>query len=114
MDRFFEKGKSYAISRGYDETKFGRRELMTNGEWLDGLGLVEFLSVIGRHVRVGQMLARDVVKARMESAQGINYAEFTYQLLQSYDFWHLHKSKDCRLQVSLARRARGVDTDCIC
>lgn len=101
IGRFFERGQSYAISRGYDQAKMGTTELVTNGEWLDGLGMVEFLSTIGRHVRVGQMLARESVKARMESAQGINYAEFTYQLLQSYDFWHLHRTKGCRLQVWL-------------
>jgi len=100
VGQFFERGRSYAISRGYDPAKMGTRKLMTNGEWLDKLGVVEFLSTVGKHVRVGQMLARESVKARMESAQGINYAEFTYQLLQSYDFWHLHRVKGCRLQVT--------------
>ncbi|KAA8913019.1 putative tyrosyl-tRNA synthetase mitochondrial precursor [Sphaerosporella brunnea] len=99
IDKFFSSGTSYAISRGYNPENFGKRELVTNGDWLEGLGLVEFLSTVGRHVRVGQMLARESVKARMESAQGINYAEFTYQLLQSYDFWWLNKHKGCRLQV---------------
>jgi len=99
IGRFFESGRRYAIARGYDESKFGEKELLTNGEWLDKLGLVEFLATVGRHVRVGQMLARESVKARMESTLGINYAEFTYQLLQSYDFWHLHQTKGCRLQV---------------
>jgi tyrosyl-tRNA synthetase len=99
IERFFESGSAYATSRGYLPEGFGKRELVTNAEWLDSLGLVEFLGTVGRHVRVGQMLARESVKARMESAQGINYAEFTYQLLQSYDFWYLHKTKGCRLQV---------------
>ncbi|CCX30054.1 hypothetical protein FPQ18DRAFT_356855 [Pyronema domesticum] len=99
VDKFFVRGQEYAISRGYDKSKFGSRELLSNGEWLDNLGLVEFLATIGRNVRVGQMLARESVKARMESKEGINYAEFTYQLLQSYDFWHLFKTKNCRLQI---------------
>lgn len=102
IGQFFERGRSYAFSRGYNQGKMGTWELMANGEWLDKLGMVEFLSTIGKHVRVGQMLARESVKARMGSAQGINYAEFTYQLLQSYDFWHLHRSKGCRLQVTAA------------
>jgi tyrosyl-tRNA synthetase len=99
VDKFFVRGQEYAISRGYDKSKFGSRELLSNGEWLDNLGLVEFLATVGRNIRVGQMLARESVKARMESKEGINYAEFTYQLLQSYDFWHLFKTKNCRLQV---------------
>jgi tyrosyl-tRNA synthetase len=59
VGRFFESGRAYAISRGYDDAKFGMRELVTNGEWLGKIGIVEFLSTIGRHVRVGQMLARE-------------------------------------------------------
>jgi hypothetical protein len=101
IEKFFQRGSEYAVSRGYQSEGFGKRELVANEEWLGSLGLVEFLSTVGRHVRVGQMLARESVKARMESAQGINYAEFTYQLLQSYDFWWLNKNKGCRLQVEL-------------
>jgi tyrosyl-tRNA synthetase len=59
LNRFFEGGRSYALSRGYDGAKFGKRELVTNSEWLEGIGLVEFLGTVGRHVRVGQMLARE-------------------------------------------------------
>jgi tyrosyl-tRNA synthetase len=59
MGRFFESGRRYAIARGYDESKFGEKELLTNGKWLDKLGLVEFLAIVGRHARVGQMLARE-------------------------------------------------------
>lgn len=59
LGKFFESGRSYALSKGYDESKFGTKELITNGEWLENIGMVEFLSTIGRHVRVGQMLARE-------------------------------------------------------
>ncbi|KAH8149268.1 uncharacterized protein LAJ45_06808 [Morchella importuna] len=99
IDGFFESAKKHALLRGYSEEKLGKRELVTNGEWLEGLGFVEFLSTVGRHVRVSQMLARESVKGRMTTGQGINFAEFTYQLLQSYDFWHLHNKKNCRLQI---------------
>ncbi|KAI5803811.1 putative tyrosyl-tRNA synthetase mitochondrial precursor, partial [Geopyxis carbonaria] len=99
MDKFFQSGKTYALSRGYSEENVGTNELVTNSDWLDGMGLIEFLATVGRHVRVSQMLSRESVKARMDSTQGINFAEFAYQLLQSYDFWHLYKSKNCRLQI---------------
>lgn len=59
IDGFFESAKKYALLRGYSEEKLGKRELVTNGEWLEGLGFVEFLSTVGRHVRVSQMLARE-------------------------------------------------------
>ena len=53
------RGRQYAISKGYNEANFGKRELKTNAEWLDRLGLVEFLVTVGRHIRVTSMLARD-------------------------------------------------------
>lgn len=59
IDRFFETGTKYALERGYSEEKVGKRELVTNGEWLDKLGFVEFLNIVGKHVRVSQMLARE-------------------------------------------------------
>lgn len=99
VERFFANGEQYALARGYENKDLGSVEVVTNSDWLDQLGLIEFLGKVGRHVRVGPMLARDSVKGRMESAKGINFAEFTYQLLQSYDFYHLNKTKSCRIQV---------------
>ncbi|CUS15708.1 unnamed protein product [Tuber aestivum] len=99
IEKFFERGREYAVSKGYREANFGKMEMKTNAEWLDGLGLVEFLAAVGPHIRVNNMLARDSVKGRMSSGTGINFAEFTYQLLQAYDFWHLHRTANCRLQI---------------
>lgn len=59
LTRFFDRGAKYAVSRGYDRSKFGTAHVLTNGDWLGKLKLVDFLSTIGRHVRVGQMLARE-------------------------------------------------------
>lgn len=59
IERFFETGREYALERGYRAEQLGRRELVTNAEWLDKLGFVEFLATVGRHVRVSQMLARE-------------------------------------------------------
>lgn len=61
--------------------------------------MLNFLATYGRHIRVSQMLARDSVKNRMESEQGIGFNEFTYQILQAFDFWHLHSQDGCKLQV---------------
>lgn len=57
---------------------------------------------VGKFARVGSMLAKDSVRSRMESESGISYTEFTYQLLQGYDFVHLQREHGCRVQVSLA------------
>jgi len=68
-----------------------------NADWLRPLGLMEFLRDAGKHFTVNYMLAKDSVKGRMES--GISYTEFTYMLIQAYDFWHLWKTERCELQL---------------
>src|SRR5512138_3262127 len=68
-----------------------------NADWLRPLGLMEFLRDVGKHFTVNYMLAKDSVKGRMET--GISYTEFTYMLIQAYDFWHLWKSERCELQM---------------
>lgn len=59
LTQFFDRAAKYAVSRGYDQSKFGTTHVLTNGDWLSNLQLVDFLSTIGRHVRVSQMLARE-------------------------------------------------------
>jgi tyrosyl-tRNA synthetase len=68
-----------------------------NADWLRPLALMEFLRDIGKHFTVNYMLAKESVKGRMET--GISYTEFTYMLIQAYDFWHLWKSEGCELQM---------------
>jgi tyrosyl-tRNA synthetase len=68
-----------------------------NADWLRPLGLMEFLRDAGKHFTVNYMLAKESVKARMET--GISYTEFTYMLVQAYDFWHLWRTERCELQL---------------
>ena len=74
------------------------RAVMTNNaDWLTELKYVDFLRDIGRHFSVNRMLAAESYKMRMET--GLSFIEFNYMLLQAYDFWHLFKYYDCRLQM---------------
>jgi len=68
-----------------------------NAAWLRPLGLMEFLRDAGKHFTVNYMLAKDSVKNRMET--GISFTEFSYMLVQAYDFWHLWKTERCELQM---------------
>jgi tyrosyl-tRNA synthetase len=68
-----------------------------NADWLRPLGLMEFLRDAGKHFTVNYMLAKESVKARMES--GISFTEFAYMLVQAYDFWHLWRTERCELQM---------------
>lgn len=73
--------------------------LVDNAEWLCQLHLVEFLRDIGKHFTVNSMVQRDSVQLRLQSEQGISFTEFTYALLQAYDFLELFDRFDCRLQI---------------
>lgn len=74
--------------------------LVDNQDWLDDLGLLAFLREVGKHFSVNAMIARESVRARLEARErGISFTEFSYQLLQAYDFAHLYEAEGCRLQI---------------
>lgn len=73
--------------------------VMNNLEWFGEMGFLEFLREIGKYARVGTMMAKDSVKTRLDSEQGMSFTEFSYQLLQGYDFCHLFKTHDVQVQV---------------
>jgi tyrosyl-tRNA synthetase len=78
----------------------GRAVLVDNGDWLWSVGLLEFLRDVGKHFTVNQMVAKESVKSRFEGRdQGISFTEFSYMLLQAYDFLQLFDLHDCRLQI---------------
>ena len=73
--------------------------LVDNGEWLTSMTAMEFLRDVGKFFTVNSLLAKESVKRRLESEDGISYTEFSYSLLQAYDFLVLHDRFTCRLQV---------------
>jgi tyrosyl-tRNA synthetase len=75
----------------------GKALMVNNADWLVGLNYIEFLRDIGRHFSVNRMLAAESYKIRLET--GLSFIEFNYMLLQAYDYWHLFKHHDCRLQM---------------
>lgn len=77
----------------------GGASLVNNADWLGKLGYIEFLRDVGKHFSVNAMLARESVRARLESRSGISYTEFSYMLIQAYDFIHLNDAMGCELQV---------------
>lgn len=73
-------------------------QIINNSEWYSSMSVLEFMSLVGEY-RLNQMLSKDSVASRLSSAAGINYAEFSYQLFQAYDFWFLYKKYGCNLQI---------------
>ncbi len=74
--------------------------LVNNLDWMENFSYLRFLRVVGKHFQVNVMLARDSVKSRLERTDtGMSYTEFSYMLLQSFDFVHLHREYSCELQI---------------
>ena len=90
-----------------------RATLVSNYDWTKDVGVLDFLRDVGKHATVNQMVARESVRSRMDSEHGISYTEFSYMLLQAYDFWWLHEHMGCELQIGGSDQwgnlAQGVD-----
>ncbi|OLL25043.1 Tyrosine--tRNA ligase [Neolecta irregularis DAH-3] len=99
LHKFFENGSHYAQHYGYHSNNFAAPEIRTNAEWLNNLSFLDFMATIGRNARVSQMIARESVKARLQSDQGLSFAEFSYQLVQAFDFWTLYSKHKVICQV---------------
>jgi tyrosyl-tRNA synthetase len=78
-----------------------KAEMVNNYDWMKDFSFLEFIRDVGKHITVNYMMAKDSVKKRVsgESGQGMSFAEFTYQLVQGYDFLHLNQEKNCKLQM---------------
>ena len=75
-------------------------KLVNNADWLCKMNLIEYLRDVGKHFTVNVMMEKESVRKRLEDRnQGISYTEFSYMLLQAYDFYYLHKTHGCRLQI---------------
>jgi len=82
----------------FDDGPTGAK-LLDNRAWTVGVGVLDFLRDVGKHVTVNQMIAKESVKNRMTGGDGISYTEFSYMLLQGYDFLWLAENEGCELQV---------------
>jgi len=86
----------------FDEnTSENPAQLVNNYDWMKEISLIEFVRDVGKHLTVNYMMAKDSVKKRLgsDAQAGMSFTEFTYQLFQGYDFYHLYKEKNCLLQM---------------
>ena len=110
----------------FDSDAPNAAELVNNYDWMKNYSFLDFAREIGKHITVNYMMAKESVKRRIngEAGDGLSFTEFTYQLLQGYDFLHLYQEKGCRLQMggadqwgnittgtALIRRKLGADAD---
>ncbi|HPG55554.1 MAG: tyrosine--tRNA ligase [Paludibacteraceae bacterium] len=78
-----------------------KAEMVNNYDWMKGFSFLDFAREIGKHITVNYMMAKESVQKRLngEASDGLSFTEFTYQLLQGYDFMHLYETKNCKLQL---------------
>lgn len=74
-------------------------EMVNNYDWFKNFSFLDFIRDVGKHITVNYMMAKDSVKKRLEGETGMSFTEFTYQLVQGYDFYYLWKNKNCSLQM---------------
>lgn len=79
------------------ESGENKAEIVNNYDWFKDFNFLDFIRDTGKHISINYMLAKDSVKTRLET--GMSFTEFTYQLIQGYDFYHLNKHKNCKLQL---------------
>ncbi len=96
----------------FDSGASNHAELVNNYDWMKNMTFLDFSRDIGKHITVNYMMAKDSVKKRLngESRDGLSFTEFTYQLLQGYDFLHLYNEKHCRLQMGGADQWGNITT----
>ena len=73
--------------------------MVNNYDWFKGISFLDFIRDAGKHITVNYMMAKDSVKKRLEGENGMSFTEFTYQLVQGYDFYRLNKDMNCKLQM---------------
>ena len=85
----------------FNSSSTNAAEIVNNYDWMKDISFLDFARDIGKHITVNYMMAKDSVKNRInaESNEGMSFTEFTYQLVQGYDFLHLYKHKNCKLQI---------------
>ena len=93
--------KQLAKFLDFDSDAPNAAELVNNYDWMKPFSFLDFIRDVGKHITVNYMMAKDSVKKRLsgESQQGMSFTEFSYQLVQGYDFLTLYKEKNCKLQL---------------
>ncbi|WP_462219683.1 tyrosine--tRNA ligase [Ferruginibacter sp.] len=83
----------------FDASKKNAAEMANNYDWFKDFSFLNFIRDVGKHITVNYMMAKDSVKKRLDGETGMSFTEFTYQLVQGYDFYWLYKNKNCKLQM---------------
>lgn len=87
------------LEKFLDFSTAGGAELVNNYDWFKDFKFLDFIRDVGKHITISYMMSKDSVKKRLDSDAGLSFTEFTYQLVQGYDFYWLNQHKNCKLQM---------------
>jgi tyrosyl-tRNA synthetase len=91
--------KQLAHFLDFDPSRINKAEMVNNYDWFKQISFLDFIRDVGKHITVNYMMSKDSVKKRLEGDTGMSFTEFTYQLVQGYDFYWLNQHKNCKLQM---------------
>ncbi|WP_341838007.1 tyrosine--tRNA ligase [Chitinophaga pollutisoli] len=83
----------------FDTSKPNYAEMVNNYDWFKNISFLDFIRDVGKHITVNYMMAKDSVKKRIDGDAGMSFTEFSYQMIQGYDFYHLYNTKNCKMQM---------------
>lgn len=93
------EARAKKITSNIKKLTVGEIKFVNNYDWIKNLSAIEFLRDVGKHFTINTLIKKDAIKDRLNSENGISYTEFSYNLLQSYDYYHLHTKFGCTLQI---------------
>jgi tyrosyl-tRNA synthetase len=91
--------KQLAKFLDFSGTQKNNARLVNNYDWISEFSFLDFIRDVGKHITVNYMMSKDSVKRRLEDGNGLSFTEFSYQLIQGYDFYHLWKNENCTIQL---------------
>ena len=86
--------------------------VVNNADWYREWNIIDFLGEYGRHFRMGTMLGKESVQSRLNGEDGMSFVEFTYQIFQAYDFYHLHRTHGCEIQIGGSDQWGNITAGC--
>lgn len=109
--RFNQRGIQSQLEKFLDFTDVpNSAEIVNNYDWMKDFNFLSFLREVGKHITVNYMMSKDSVQKRMQAGSGISFTEFTYQLVQGYDYFWLNVNKSCKLQMGGADQWGNITT----
>ncbi|CAF0794593.1 unnamed protein product, partial [Brachionus calyciflorus] len=96
--KIFQNHEEFIWNRNH-QIPLPKLKILNNIKWYENMNIIKFMSLYGKHLRMGDLLSRKQIETRIKSKEGINYTEFSYQLFQAFDWLHLVENHNCTIQI---------------